>query len=214
MALGVVFGDIGTSPLSAMRTAFATDNSAVQVTSTDVYGVTSLILWSITVVVTIKYVAFVLRADNGGEGGVMALLALTRDAFPRNGKRLAAIVVLLGLVGASLFYGDLVITPAISVLSAVEGLGVAARWGTGRVGVAFGPVMLVWFLALFVSGAWSLRTDPSALRVISPTYAAVFVVEQPFDAFIFLGAVVLAITGAEALYADLGHVGRRPIRIA
>jgi KUP system potassium uptake protein len=236
LALGVVFGDIGTSPLYAMRTAFSTNNSAVRITPTDVYGVTSLVLWSITIVVTVKYVTFVLRADNDGEGGVMALLALTREAFPRDGKRIGKIALLLGLAGASLFYGDSVITPAISVLSAVEGLSVAApsltsfvvpaaiviltglfavqRWGTGRVGAAFGPLMLVWFACLFAAGAWSLRTDPSTLRVVSPTYALVFIAQRPADAFIAMGAVVLAITGAEALYADVGHVGRRPIRIA
>ncbi len=239
VALGVVFGDIGTSPLYALRTAFTADGGAVRIDRTDVYGVTSMVLWSITVVVTLKYVVYVLRADNDGEGGVMALVGLVREALPDRpdrAARLREVMVTLGLVGACLFYGDSMITPAISVLSAVEGLEVAApslrslvvpiaaviltglfaaqRWGTGRVGAVFGPVMLFWFGCLFVTGVGSIVRGPAVLAAVSPTYAIGFLVREPSAGFVALGAVVLAITGAEALYADVGHVGRRPIRIA
>jgi KUP system potassium uptake protein len=234
-ALGIVFGDIGTSPLYALQTVFAIDHHAVRPTPGDVYGVISMVFWSITLVVSVKYVIFVLRADNDGEGGVLALAALMRGLISGTGRR-AAIVVLLGVFGASLFYGDSVITPAISVLSAVEGLKVAApsladvvlpigavilallfavqRWGTHRVGRLFGPIMVVWFVILAVLGLPQIAAHPGILRGLSPTYVVTFVFDHPYITFIAMGAVVLAITGAEALYADMGHFGRSPIRRA
>jgi KUP system potassium uptake protein len=234
-ALGVVFGDIGTSPLYAMQTVFAIDGHAVKANATDVYGVISLVFWSITLIVSIKYVAFILRADNDGEGGVMALAALAQRAV-KGRARMMSLALLLGVLGASLFYGDSVITPAISVLSAVEGLEVASprfgdavlpigvvvlallflvqRFGTHQVGRFFGPVMVVWFVVLAVTGLPEIVRHPGILRALSPSYIVVFVGDHPFLAFVALGAVVLAITGAEALYADMGHFGRPPIRRA
>ena len=230
-ALGVVFGDIGTSPLYALQTVFALDGGVVKPTDTDVYGVISLVFWAITLIVSVKYVTFILRADNDGEGGIMALTALVQRVRPR-----AALLVLLGIFGAALFYGDGVITPAISVLSAVEGVEVVSpsladvvvpitlavlvvlfavqRFGTRAVGGFFGPVMVVWFVAIGVAGLNEVVRDPGILRGLSPSYAAAFIVEDPFLAFIAGGAVVLAITGAEALYADMGHFGAPPIRRA
>jgi KUP system potassium uptake protein len=234
-ALGVVFGDIGTSPLYALQTVFSLDHNEVQPTPTDVYGVLSLVFWSVTLVVSVKYVSVVMRADNAGEGGVMALAALARRAL-RRGPRAGAAVLVLAVVGASLFYGDSVITPAISVLSAVEGIEVAApglrhlvvpvavtilavlfagqRWGTSRIGSLFGPVMAIWFGTLALAGLREVVPDPGVLKGLSPTYAADFVLSRPYVAFVALGAVVLCITGAEALYADMGHFGRPPIRRA
>ncbi len=234
-ALGVVFGDIGTSPLYALQTVFSIDHGAVHPVAADVYGVISLVFWSITIVVSVKYVVFVLRADNEGEGGVLALAALMRRITSGAG-RVTTIVLLLGVFGASLFYGDSVITPAISVLSAVEGLKIvdpglsgavlpigaviltvlfaAQRWGTHRVGRLFGPVMILWFVTLAVTGAPQVLAHPGILRALSPTYIGTFVAAHPYTAFIAMGAVVLAITGAEALYADMGHFGRPPIRRA
>jgi KUP system potassium uptake protein len=233
-ALGVVFGDIGTSPLYAMQTVFSIDDNAVSPSPSDVYGVVSLIFWSVTVIVTIKYVTFMLRADNDGEGGVMALAALVRGTV--RGARWPAFALALGVLGAALFYGDSLITPAISVLSAVEGLSVAQpdlteavlpvgavilgvlfivqRAGTHRVGSLFGPVMVLWFLTLAVLGLPHVIAYPEVLEGLSPTYIVSFVADHPGTAFIAMGAVVLAITGAEALYADMGHFGRRPIRAA
>ena len=235
-ALGVVYGDIGTSPLYAVQTVFSIDNDAVHPTTGDVYGAVSMIFWSITLIVSIKYVLFVLRADNDGEGGVMALAALARRVLASSRGRRLALVMTLGVLGASLFYGDSVITPAISVLSAVEGLEVVApslteavvplaaiiltvlfavqRWGTHRVASLFGPVMLVWFTALGLAGLREMVIRPDVLRGLSPGYAALFIADRPGDAFIALGAVVLVITGAEALYADMSHFGRSPIRRA
>ncbi|MCE0763237.1 potassium transporter Kup [Pseudonocardia kujensis] len=234
-ALGIVFGDIGTSPLYAVQTVFSIDDNAVQPTVDDVYGVVSLIFWSVTIIVTLKYVTLVLRADNDGEGGIMALAALVRKVSAPFARR-AAIALALGVLGASLFYGDSLITPAISVLSAVEGLEVARpelaelvlpigitiltalfvvqRWGTHRVGRLFGPVMVLWFLTLAVLGVPHIVQHPGVLLGLSPTYALAFIADHPYTAFIAMGAVVLAITGAEALYADMGHFGRRPIRLA
>jgi KUP system potassium uptake protein len=234
-ALGVVFGDIGTSPLYALQTVFSIDQGAVKPTSGDVLGVISLVFWSITIVVSVKYLLFVMRADNDGEGGVLALAALMRRLTGGAG-RLTTLVLLLGVFGASLFYGDSVITPAISVLSAVEGLKVATpslasavlpvgavilavlfavqRWGTHRVGRLFGPIMIVWFATLAVTGLRPIIAHPGILRGLSPTYIVSFVAAHPYTAFIAMGAVVLAITGAEALYADMGHFGRAPIRRA
>lgn len=234
-ALGVVYGDIGTSPLYALHTVFSLDNGAVKPTSGDVYGVISMVFWTVTLIVSIKYVVLILRADNEGEGGVMALAALVRRLLGGVRGR-AALVMALGVFGASLFYGDSVITPAISVLSAVEGLKIATpslshvvvpvaatiltvlfvaqRWGTHRVGTLFGPVMTLWFLVLAVSGAHEVIKRPGILAGLSPTYALAFVFDHPYIAFIAMGAVVLSITGAEALYADMGHFGRSPIRRA
>jgi KUP system potassium uptake protein len=235
-ALGVVFGDIGTSPLYALQAVFAIDHGAVATTPTDVYGVLSLVFWSITIVVSVKYVLFVLRADNDGEGGVLALAALLRRALSNATTWRGAMVMAVGVFGTALFYGDSVITPAISVLSAVSGVNVAApalshavvptavvilavlfsvqRWGTGRIGALFGPVMLVWFLVLAVTGLRQVVAHPSILRALLPSDGATFFAAHPDTAFIAMAAVVLTITGAEALFADLGHYGRRPIRRA
>jgi KUP system potassium uptake protein len=234
-ALGVVFGDIGTSPLYAIQTVFSIDHNMVKTTPGDVFGVISLVFWSITVVVSIKYVVFILRADNDGEGGVMALAALARTSVRAGGRRFAFVMV-LGVLGASLFYGDSVITPAISVMSAIEGLSVPApglgqlvvpigaviitglfvvqRFGTHLVGRFFGPVMVLWFAVLGVLGLGQVARNPSILKGLSPSYAVLFVLDHPFVAFVAMGAVVLSITGAEALYADMGHFGRAPIRRA
>ncbi len=234
-ALGVVFGDIGTSPLYALQTVFSVDHNRVATTPGDVLGVISLVFWSVTLVVSVKYVVFILRADNDGEGGVMALAALARTAVRSGGKRYA-LVMLLGVLGASLFYGDSVITPAISVMSAIEGLSVTTpglahlvvpiggaivallfagqRFGTGLVGRFFGPVMGVWFAVLAILGGVQVVKDPSILGGLSPHHAVLFAAEHPTVAFVAMGAVVLSITGAEALYADMGHFGRAPIRRA
>jgi KUP system potassium uptake protein len=234
-ALGIVFGDIGTSPLYALQTLFAADDHAVRPTQAVVYGVISLVFWTITVVVSVKYVTFIMRADNDGEGGIMALIALVQGIALE--RRMAkAVLVALGIFGASLFYGDGMITPAISVLSAVEGLEVAApsmeslvvpitlailtglfaiqRFGTGAVGRLFGPVMGVWFAILALAGLRQVAAHPGILRALSPTYGISFLFEHGSVAFVALGSVVLTITGAEALYADMGHFGRPPIRRA
>jgi KUP system potassium uptake protein len=235
-ALGVVFGDIGTSPLYAVQTVFSIDQGVVAPTAGDVFGVVSLVFWSITLIVSVKYVVFVMRADNDGEGGVMALAAFIRRILGGTKARGVALVTGFGVLGAALFFGDSVITPAISVLSAVEGLEVVSpalsslvlpitvivltllfavqRWGTEWVGKLFGPVMTLWFVAIGVAGLGGVLPHPGILRGLSPTYAVQFVVDRPFTAFIAMGAVVLAITGAEALYADMGHFGRSPIRRA
>jgi KUP system potassium uptake protein len=231
-ALGIVFGDIGTSPLYALQTVFSIDDGAVRPTEGDVYGVVSMMFWSVTLIVSVKYIGVLMRADNDGEGGVMALTALARRLYAARTTRTAPLVV-LGVLGVSLFYGDSLITPAISVLSAVEGVRVAApglshvvvpvaaviltalfavqRFGTGRVGKLFGPVTLAWFGALAAAGLGAVVAHPYVLQGLSPTYAALFVLDHPVTAFIAMGAVVLVITGAEALYADMGHFGRPPI---
>jgi KUP system potassium uptake protein len=234
-ALGVVFGDIGTSPLYAFQTVFSLDGGIVKASASDVYGVVSLMFWAVTVIVSVKYIVVIMRADNDGEGGVMALAALTRRLLGEHSAR-SGYLVALAVAGASLFYGDSVITPAISVLSAVEGLkvpfpGVAhlvvpvalviltvlfasQRFGTAKVGKLFGPVMVVWFGALAALGVNQAVRRPGIVLGLSPTYAGAFVVHHPFVAFVAMGAVVLGITGAEALYADMGHFGRPPIRRA
>jgi KUP system potassium uptake protein len=234
-ALGVVFGDIGTSPLYALQTVFNADDRAVRATQADVYGVISVVVWSVTIIVSIKYLTLIMRADNDGEGGIMALIALIRGAGQR-GPKAAAALVALGIFGASLFYGDGMITPAISVLSAVEGLEVASpslehlvvpialavltglfaiqRFGTGAVGRLFGPVMAVWFTVLAATGAREIAQHPSILRALSPSYGVAFFADHSGIAFIALGSIVLTVTGAEALYADMGHFGRPPIRRA
>jgi KUP system potassium uptake protein len=234
-ALGVVFGDIGTSPLYAVQAIFTADHHAVHVNAPEVYGVISLVFWAITLVVSVKYVSFIMRADNGGEGGIMALTALLQ--MPRARRAAApAILVTLGILGASLFYGDGAITPAISVLSAVSGLKVALpsltsliipitvavltvlfaiqQFGTGLVGRLFGPVMALWFIIIGLIGAVGLISHPSVLEALSPTWGVRFMVTHGAVAFIALASVVLAVTGAEALYADMGHFGRSPIRRA
>ncbi|MCW2967915.1 MAG: potassium transporter Kup, partial [Solirubrobacteraceae bacterium] len=234
-ALGVVFGDIGTSPLYALRTVFSADHHIVRPEQAMVYGVISLVFWSITAIVSVKYVTFIMRADNDGEGGIMALIALIQRVR-LSGRRAKAVLVALGIFGASLFYGDGMITPAISVLSAVEGLKVAApalkdvvvpitlvvltvlfaiqRFGTGVVGRLFGPVMAVWFGILALAGIGQIAKHPEVLKALSPSYAARFFVDHGHIAFIAMASVVLAVTGAEALYADMGHFGRPPIRRA
>lgn len=234
-ALGVVFGDIGTSPLYALKTVFLLDGGAVRANEGDVFGVISLMFWSITIIVSIKYLGILMRADNDGEGGVMALAALAQRLYAKRAGRAGTLLV-IGIVGVSLFYGDSIITPAISVLSAVEGLHVTLpaishlvipiaaviliglfavqRYGTGRVGVLFGPVMVLWFAVLAAAGLGMVIQYPAVLLGLSPTYAIVFIVAHPGISFIALGAVVLVITGAEALYADMGHFGRSPIRRA
>ncbi|HEV2929301.1 MAG TPA: KUP/HAK/KT family potassium transporter, partial [Propionibacteriaceae bacterium] len=235
-ALGVVFGDIGTSPLYAMQTVFSLDNGAVRPVAADVYGAVSLVFWSLTLIVSVKYVVLIMRADNEGEGGVMALAAFARRVVGGVGARSVALVMGLGVLGAALFYGDSVITPAISVLSAVEGLETSSpsltrlvlpisavvltllfavqRWGTDRVGGLFGPVMTLWFAAIGAAGLAGILPHPDVLRALSPTYGVQFLLDRPGIAFVAMGAVVLAITGAEALYADMGHFGRSPIRRA
>ncbi len=231
-ALGVVFGDIGTSPLYALQTVFSIDHNDVKPSSGDVLGVVSMAFWSITVIVAIKYVALIMRADNEGEGGILALVALLREKLDDH-RRLAA-AMMLGIIGAALFYGDSVITPAISVMSAIEGVAVSdpalsrlvlpvsvviltllfvvQRWGTSVVGRAFGPVMAVWFVVLAVLGVPQIAQNPQVLRALAPTYALSFALHRPLVAFIAMGAVVLTITGAEALYADMGHFGTTAIR--
>ncbi len=233
-ALGVVFGDIGTSPLYALQTVFSADNHIVRPERASVYGVISLIFWAVTIIVSIKYVTFIMRADNDGEGGIMALISLVQDSV--KGTMAKAALIALGIFGASLFYGDGMITPAISVLSAVEGLKVAApslehvvvpvtlailallfgiqRFGTGAVGRLFGPVMGVWFTVLAVAGVRQIAAAPEILKALSPSYGVAFFVDHGGIAFIALASVVLAVTGAEALYADMGHFGPRPIRRA
>ena len=233
-ALGVVFGDIGTSPLYTVQTVFApSDPHPVRVSTQNVFGVTSLIFWSVMIVVMITYVLLVMRADNDGEGGIMALITLIRRYSAPTGRRVALALAVLGVFGASLFFGDSMITPAISVLSAIEGVQVAApslasivlpltaviliglfvlqRLGTGAVGRMFGPVMAVWFTVIAAWGIKGIASHPAILKALSPTYAGEFLFGHFGTAFFSLAAVVLAVTGAEALYADMGHFGRGPI---
>ncbi|MGQ4599609.1 KUP/HAK/KT family potassium transporter [Nocardia sp. R6R-6] len=233
-ALGVVFGDIGTSPIYTIQTVFNPhDPHPVPVSVDNVYGVVSLIFWSVTIIVTITYVLLALRADNDGEGGIMALITLLRRWGAQRGRREAVLLAALGIFGASLFFGDSMITPAISVLSAVEGIRVVEpslhefvvpitaviivalfllqRHGTAAVGRVFGPVMIAWFVTIGVAGAAGIANHPEILKALSPTYALGFLTGHFGTAFFALAAVVLAVTGAEALYADLGHFGRRAI---
>jgi KUP system potassium uptake protein len=230
-ALGVVYGDIGTSPLYAEQVSFGF-RATQHISVAGVYGIVSLIFWSLAVMVSIKYAGIIMRAHNRGDGGIMALAALCR----RNKVAYAAGLVTLGIFGASLFFGDGMITPAISVLSAVSGLQIAApavahlvvpisvtilvllfliqRRGTGTVGWLFGPVMLIWFLSISMTGISGLVKHPGVLQAVSPTYGVQFFLDHGFDAFLTLGGVVLCVTGAEALYADRGHFGPKPIRVA
>jgi KUP system potassium uptake protein len=231
-AIGVVYGDIGTSPLYAMREAFG-HTGALPLTEATVLGVLSLIFWSLFTVVTLKYVIVILRADNHGEGGILALAALAHRAVSPRRRRT---VLLLAMFGAALFYGDGLITPAISVVSAIEGLKVATPLfepyvvpialgilvalfviqsrGTGKIGMLFGPVMCLWFTVLGLLGLIQIIKAPYVLSALDPTYGLALFAEHQWSAFVTLGAVFLAVTGAEALYADMGHFGRRPIRIA
>ena len=233
-ALGVVFGDIGTSPLYALKECFHASHG-IAITENNVLGILSLIFWSLTIVVSIKYVAFIMRADNNGEGGIMALLALSlRNKTTSLWQR--TFLVAIGLFGAALFFGDGIITPAISVLSAVEGLKTITpvfdayvlpitiailislfmiqRHGTGSVGKLFGPIMILWFSTLALLGLLNIQHYPQVLQLVNPFWAFEFVAEHQFVSFITLGAVVLTVTGGEALYADMGHFGRAPIRRA
>ena len=232
-ALGVVYGDIGTSVLYAVKEVFASGHVAF--TPDNVFGILSLFFWTLTTIVSIKYVTLVLRADNNGEGGLVAMLALASSSV-RDKPRLRSVLMLVGIFGTCLFYGDGVITPAISVLSAVEGLQVISpgfskyvipltlvilfllfwvqKRGTGGIGKFFGPITAVWFIAIAGLGIYHIAANPGILWAISPYYAFRFIVEQPGTTFIILGAVVLCVTGGEALYADMGHFGRQPIRLA
>ena len=232
-AVGVVYGDIGTSVLYAVKEVF--NHGHVAVTPDNVYGLMSIFFWTMTVIVSIKYVALVLRADNNGEGGLIAMLALASNAV-KDKPKLRRFLLIIGIFGTSLFYGDGVITPAISVLSAVEGLEVVSpafakgvipitlvilfalfavqKKGTAGIGKFFGPITLVWFLVIALLGVAQIIHHPEILKAISPHYAVGFMWANPGTTFIILGAVVLCVTGAEALYADLGHFGKRPIRIA
>jgi KUP system potassium uptake protein len=232
-ALGVVYGDIGTSPLYALKEVFHAGH--VPATQQNVLGVLSLIFWTMTIIVSLKYVLLILRADNNGEGGLIAMLALATTAV-KDKPALHRVLMTVGLFGTAIFYGDGVITPAISVLSAVEGLEVAApalhawvipltllvltalfavqRFGTGGLGKFFGPITLAWFIVLVLLGLPHIWANPAVLVALNPWYAAQFFMDQPLVAFIGLGAVVLCVTGGEALYADMGHFGKRPIRIA
>lgn len=232
-ALGIVYGDIGTSPLYSIREAFI-DQHGVEVAPEAVLGVLSLIFWSLLLVISVKYLVFILRADNHGEGGILALTSLITPTHALRRGRWG--LVILGLFGTALLYGDGMITPAISVLSAVEGLGVVTPWfdpfvipitililaglfliqrhGTARVGRVFGPVMLLWFVTLAVLGVAQIVRDPGVLRAALPNHAIGFFLDHRWNAFLVLGSVFLVVTGGEALYADMGHFGRRPIRLA
>ncbi|ABF08117.1 Probable potassium transport system protein kup [Cupriavidus metallidurans CH34] len=233
-AIGVVFGDIGTSPLYSLKECFSPEHG-IPFSPDAVLGIISMLFWAFVIVVSLKYVMFVMRADNNGEGGILALMALAlRTAAPRS--RMAKLIMMFGIFGACMFYGDAVITPAISVLSAVEGLEIAApglshfvipitllilallffiqRSGTHVVGKLFGPIMVVWFLALGALGLIHLVQAPGIVKAINPVYAVSFLHDHSLQAFIVLGSVFLVLTGAEALYADMGHFGAKPIRTA
>jgi KUP system potassium uptake protein len=233
-ALGVVYGDIGTSPLYALKECFNGEHG-VPPTTANVMGLLSLVFWSLTLVIVLKYLSFIMRADNHGEGGILALLALLRGKGAETRKS-ATVLIMMGLFGAALLYGDGMITPAISVLSAVEGLEVATtafqpviipltvailvglflaqKRGTAGIGAVFGPAMLVWFVAIAASGVVWIAKAPGVLAAVNPTHAVRFFAEHKGHGFLVLAAVVLCITGGEALYADMGHFGPRPIRIA
>ena len=232
-ALGVVYGDIGTSPLYALKEVF--HGGHVALTPDNILGVLSLLFWTMTIVVSVKYVLLILRADNNGEGGLIAMLALATSAV-KDQPRLRNVLMMVGLFGTAIFFGDAVITPAMTVLSAVEGIDVYApqyhdlivpislvvlaglfavqRFGTALVGRAFGPLMLLWFTSLALLGIPSIASNPAVLAALNPAYALSFGLDNGWIAFVALGAVVLVVTGGEALYADLGHFGKRPIRIA
>ena len=234
-ALGVVFGDIGTSPLYAFEAVFVDTLHPVAITPANIYGVLSLFIWSLILIVTLKYVLFIMRFDNGGEGGIVALMTLLLNKAAKD-SALRRMFMPLGLLGAALFYGDGIITPAISVVSAVEGLETISpklspyvvpeslvvlitlflfqRQGTDRIAKLFGPTMLVWFLVIGLMGVHAISQHADILNAINPVYALHFVQTESLLSFFVLGAVVLCMTGAEALYADIGHFGASPIRRA
>ena len=233
-AIGIVYGDIGTSPLYTMQEVFSPKHG-LDLTKSNIFGIVSLILWGLILIVSLKYVTLVLRASNRGEGGIMALTALALESVRKN-SRLYFPLTILGLLGASLFYGDGVITPAMTVLSAMEGLGEATpslkpfvvpltliiiiglysvqSKGTAGIAKFFGPIMLMWFLALAGMGIYNILRVPEILGAFNPMHAIQFLLTHGWVAFIALGAVVLAFTGSEALYADMGHFGPKPIRTA
>jgi KUP system potassium uptake protein len=233
-ATGIVYGDIGTSPLYTLKTIFDPTHG-LALTTPNLLGIVSLIFWGLTMIVSLKYVTLVLRADNRGEGGIMALMALALNSVTRH-SRWHYVLMIIGVFGATMFYGDSVITPAISVLGAIEGLEVATpgleryvvpltivvllilysvqRHGTAGIGRWFGPVMIIWFAVLAVMGVINIAQAPVILQALNPLHAFEFMLRERFIAFVALGAVVLAFTGAEALYADMGHFGKRPIRLA
>src|SRR5579871_3747021 len=233
-ALGVVFGDIGTSPLYSVRECLHGEHG-IGVSHGGVLGVLSLIFWALTLIISIKYVGYVLRADNQGEGGILALMALVTTS-PNVSQRQIRVAVMLGLFGAALLFGDGVITPAISVLSAVEGLEVATpkfspyvvplsiiillglfrvqKRGTGDVGAVFGPIMVLWFFAIGWVGASQILRNPQVLQALNPVHGLGFLLTHGHKGFLVLGSVFLAVTGGEALYADMGHFGARPMRVS
>jgi len=232
-AIGIVYGDIGTSVLYALKEVFGSGH--VEFTTDNVYGILSIFFWTLTTIVSIKYVMLVLRADNNGEGGLVAMLALASMAV-KDKPRLRKNLLIVGIFGTCLFYGDGVITPAISVLSAVEGLEVVSpafkryvipltliilfvlfavqKHGTGGIGKLFGPITVVWFAVIAALGVYHIASHPEILWAISPHYAVAFIFNEPSTTFLILGAVVLCVTGGEALYADMGHFGKKPIRVA
>ena len=234
-ALGVVFGDIGTSPLYTLRETF-THGSGMTPTPRHVLGVLSILFWAVTLTVTIKYVTLIMRADNKGEGGVMALATLATKGLNGGSRRIRNAITMLAVIGLALFYGDAMITPAMTVMSAVEGLDIVApalagyvvplslailvglfmlqARGTERVGRLFGPIMLLWFFVLGVLGAWQIAKYPNVLLALNPIYGINLILDRGLGIFWAFGAIVLAVTGAEALYADMGHFGRKPIRLA
>ena len=234
-ALGVVFGDIGTSPLYTLRESF-TPGSGMTPTPRHVLGVLSILFWAVTLTVTVKYVTLIMRADNKGEGGVLALATLATQGLNGRGRRIRRWITLFAVVGLALFYGDAMITPAMTVMSAVEGLEAVAPWlepyvvplsllilvglfilqsrGTADVGRLFGPVMMLWFLVLGVLGAWQIAKHPQVLVALNPMYGINLIADRGIAIFWAFGSIVLAVTGAEALYADMGHFGRKPIRLA
>lgn len=233
-AIGVVFGDIGTSPLYTMKESFS-GSHGMPISETNVLGILSLATWALILVVSIKYVIFIMRANNRGEGGIMAMMALALQSVGEN-RNLRRLIVTLAIFGAALFYGDGVITPAMSILGAVEGMKVIApeferyivpativivlglfavqRTGTAGVGRVFGPIMTLWFLVIGVLGLVEIMAEPNILRAVNPWYGVQFFLAHPLISFVALGTVVLAITGAEAVYADMGHFGMKPIRVA
>ena len=236
-ALGIVYGDIGTSPLYALQQCFTSKEFSIAPTPANVYGVLSLIVWLLILVVAVKYIVFIMRADNRGEGGILALMALIlQQERRRTDSKRRWVLIVLALFGAALLYGDGIITPSITVLGAVEGLGVATpafshvvvpislvilfglftvqRFGTGRIGALFGPIMALWFVTIAALGFAQIVREPRILSALNPWHGVTFFVANGRFAFLALGAVVLAVTGAEALYADMGHFGKRPIRIA
>jgi KUP system potassium uptake protein len=232
-AIGVVYGDIGTSVLYAMKEVFGSGH--VEFTPENIYGILSIFFWTLTTIISVKYVSLVLRADNHGEGGLVAMLALASQSV-KDKPRLRKVLLMVGIFGTCLFYGDGVITPAISVLSAVEGLEIVSpnfkkavipltllilfalfavqKRGTAGIGKFFGPITLVWFAVIAILGIYHISTHPEILWAISPHYALMFMWENPGTTFVILGAVVLCVTGGEALYADMGHFGKKPIRLA